>query len=354
MLVYPGDPCSFDGQLKPVPSVGACKPGKWACADQGAGVRTALCLGAVSPAPNDVCTPTNQVPADEDCDGTIDNDCACSGDVTCGLGACIGGVQRCINNKLGACSKVAGPAKCDSLSADGNCNGMPDKDEDICKCQGQAVGSTRLCPSNPKNPQCNNVSQTCVVSKDGSQAQWDKPCPSGVIDCRAGRDNNCNGQPDVEEEPCLPCFGLLSKPSPATEVFPDYDSKFGPIRVLGCGAVNGSRLNAPSQCRSDSQVGLKCQLCPMEAWLRMDPATQPKGGDYWVAETPASAKDVPCALRGQATGDACTNGRVCSPNGTCRSRGCDVANETRTYLGLGCGVNVIPPAAAAGSLCCCE
>jgi hypothetical protein len=352
MLVYPGDPCSFDSQLKPVPSVGACKPGKWACIDFGTGSPTASCFGATAPAP-ELCTlPT----ADEDCDGTIDNGCTCSGDVACGVGACSGGVQRCINNKLGACSKLAGQPKCDSADADGNCNGMPDKDEAVCKCQGQDVGSTRICPNNSKNAQCNNIKQTCVVSKDGSQAQWDIPCPSGFIDCRAGRDSNCNGQPDVEEEECHPCLslsGTTDKPSPATEVFPTSSAKGAPVRVLGCGHDEVTSVAAGSRCRSVSTLGLLCTLCPMEAWLNLDPGTVPQK-DYWTRETPVSPTVADCSFDlNPDAGGACRNGRVCASNQGCVGHDCRVPNYPKSYPGLGCGFNQTGPVKA-GALCCCQ
>jgi hypothetical protein len=207
-LVYPGDPCNFDNGT-PVPTLGACKPGKWACVDLGAGQRTATCLGAVGPK-LEVCTPLGQTPADDNCNGTVDEGCACtSGDTRpCGVGACTG-TQTCSAGAWGACNGPApGPRNCSS-TADNDCNGTPDKSEDFCICLGPAnqknpLGKTVLCGDFGSLNRCATVVRSCTLSLDGTRAKWDVPCERGVLDCSNGRDNDCQNGLDSKESQCVP------------------------------------------------------------------------------------------------------------------------------------------------------
>jgi hypothetical protein len=114
---------------------GVCRPGTQLCGDS--------CAGAVVPRPTDGCTTTTTVALDDDCDGRVDEDCACTeGDeVPCyrgppetrGVGACRAGSARCTRSagaapSFGACHGDVAPAPetCADLGQDDDCNGVTD------------------------------------------------------------------------------------------------------------------------------------------------------------------------------------------------------------------------------------
>jgi hypothetical protein len=147
VVVYPGDPCTQGPDGKPFNAVGACSAGAWACVDFGTGKRTAACLGAKGPT-NEVCTPSGATPADEDCDGTIDEGCQCTAGATrpCGQGDCTG-TQSCSGGVWGACSGTQ-PGKPDCRgTGDRDCNGVTDRTQVEClPCRG-----SNQSPVAPKN-----------------------------------------------------------------------------------------------------------------------------------------------------------------------------------------------------------
>lgn len=354
-LAYPGDPCNFDGDMNPVPTLGACKPGKWACVDLGAGERRATCLGAVTPKP-EVCTGAGGSPIDENCDGTADEGCACTNDDTrpCGQGACKG-TQRCEGSSWSACNgRAPGPRKCAVSGVDNDCNGTDDANEAFCRCAGptsagSAPGTTALCAQFGSQNQCASRTRSCRINTAGDQAGWDAECRSGRPDCENGADNDCTNAPDFAEQACAPCVTPIGAMLPA-ETFQNAPVDGTSKRVVGCSA-SVVKLNAAGICRSDPNVNLSCKLCPATAWLAQS-REMVTTGDYWMADELYSPVASNCSLTPNTA--ACAGGRVCASGGKCSQAGCSLG-ASLTFKALGCGnKSPIAGVATAGALCCCK
>ncbi|MEB2313269.1 MAG: MopE-related protein [Sorangiineae bacterium] len=108
--------------------VGACRHGTHTCVE---GEYPPTCDGEVLPAAAEAC---NGV--DDDCDGTVDEGCACSDGQTLpcyvgpagteGVGPCKGGVQTCAGGVWGACAGTVLPSAESCNGADDDCNGVID------------------------------------------------------------------------------------------------------------------------------------------------------------------------------------------------------------------------------------
>jgi hypothetical protein len=140
----------------------------------------------LAPAPTEACEGT-----DDDCDGAVDEDCAClNGDTqscysgpmgTQGMGTCAGGTQTCQGGAWGPCEGETTPAAeaCDGLDSD--CDGQVD--------DGDPGGGA-----------------ACMTGAPGVCAAGTTACVAGQVVCNQtavaspeacdGLDNNCNGQVD--------------------------------------------------------------------------------------------------------------------------------------------------------------
>jgi hypothetical protein len=111
-------------------SVGVCQAGVQVCQDDGS---WSICYGA-SYAASEI-EECNGL--DDDCDGYIDEGCACTGGTTqeCGsdVGSCVIGLQTCDNGTWGDCEGAVEsfPEVCGDL-LDNDCDGLVDYDDDNC------------------------------------------------------------------------------------------------------------------------------------------------------------------------------------------------------------------------------
>jgi hypothetical protein len=142
------------------------------------------CTGGVGPAP-EVCDGS----VDDNCNGVVDEGCACTNGYSrlCGssVGACKQGLQTCAAGAWGVCTGGTGPATEACDGVDNNCNGVVDEG---CGCTN---GQVMTCGSNVGR--CRVGTQTCTNGAWGSCAGAVGPVTEvcdGVVD------DNCNGQVD--------------------------------------------------------------------------------------------------------------------------------------------------------------
>jgi hypothetical protein len=153
---------------------------------------------------DDVCEPTMETcdQLDNDCDGDVDEGCACTAGATqpCwsgepstkNEGACKAGTQSCSNGAWGACAGqvLPSPEICNGL--DDDCNGSVDDGFDAVTC------GAGICQATIEKSCVNGVEQPC------------EPGPPAAEVCD-GLDNNCDGLVDEgcackkgDEKPCYP------------------------------------------------------------------------------------------------------------------------------------------------------
>jgi hypothetical protein len=193
-----------------LPGLGICRAGKKHCNDNGT---FGVCVGAIGKK-TEACD--NNL--DDDCDGTVNNGCACSpgdtrscGPAQAGTGVCKNGTQSCNTGAWGNCVGAVNPVvrNCGG-AADNDCNGTADNQESACACDGTtAVGGTRAC-STGQFGVCGAGTQTCGSA--GSIAAWGG-CVANTTpqprSCASANDNDCNGIADNVETACK-CDGTYS------------------------------------------------------------------------------------------------------------------------------------------------
>jgi Putative metal-binding motif len=177
--------CSADGSGG-FHCLGVCAPGALSCAAEFPG-----CSGAVIPTAEQ-CTASG-ASLDEDCDGAIDETCACesgssrscyagpSGAI--GQGACREGAQTCSGGAWGTCADqiLPAPETCTNQHTDDDCNGVVD---DV-----PGVGSP--CTDDTKVGACRDGTLQCMPGAPAPVCVGGKPSRE---QCDA-LDQDCDGNP---------------------------------------------------------------------------------------------------------------------------------------------------------------
>ncbi|HMI93403.1 MAG TPA: MopE-related protein [Polyangiales bacterium] len=194
--------------------VGGCSPdgsGGFSCRGHcAAGVRHCVdgafgaCAEATGPGTE---TCRDDQAGDEDCDGKIDEGCACSGNETqaCysvpsrqrGVGVCKDGQQQCVNGVFAACAGeiVAAAESCANPGKDDNCDGRVDNITNLGGlCFGPLPGNCRLGTAG-----CRNGRLECITAAAQPETRCD------------GFDEDCDGRTDetfafqTDEQNCGSC-----------------------------------------------------------------------------------------------------------------------------------------------------
>ncbi|HJL28802.1 MAG TPA: C-type lectin domain-containing protein [Polyangiaceae bacterium LLY-WYZ-15_(1-7)] len=261
------DPSSPDGSEDP--SLGTscdgsdsdfCEDGVSACSESGA---------IFCDEPGDTLEVCDDAMGDEDCDGTIDEGCACIGDETrpCGTdeGACERGTQRCVDGTFSGCEGGTGPADetCDGVDED--CDGTVDEGLTRACANDCGTGGVETCDagswvgcSAPPEPaeRCNDVDDDCDGSTDEalSRSCANRCGDTGTEMCAAGAWVGCDAPP----EPAETC----------NDVDDDCDGTTDEGLSRSCANACGD--TGTEMCAAGAWVGCTAPPEPMETCNTMD------------------------------------------------------------------------------------
>lgn len=301
-MCYPADTagCTVDAQGA-WHCNGLCTTGQASCDDT-----AEACSGAITPVAED-CAREVELAQDEDCDGAVDEGCACGNGMlrdcyagpvgTRGEGVCAPGTQTCEDSAWGPCTGQTLPSAetCDSTGTDQDCNGIED----------DVLGLGLACIAFDEKGECRNGTLRCTGDADPE-------CVAGEATTEVCDeiDQDCDGDPTngfdfSSSKTCGTCDLQCSSSDTCCEgacVDPDVFFQENPDHCGACGTSCGDgRYCCQGECLS---------------------ATGPM--------TPACACTDDCGDKA-CCGDACRDlekdkancgacGRKCAPGETC-SRG---------------------------------
>lgn len=365
---------------------GLCHTGVAAC-DAGA---AASCSGFVVAQAGDGCTPIGTLAVDDDCDGSVDEDCAACGAAattqscyvgptgTMGVGACRAGTQTCQGNGRWSPCDGTGPApeSCANLStgddaaADDDCNGVTD---DIPlrgePCDGAGLGRCALgardcvegslaCVSQPAIAElCNGIDDDCngpvdngfdLLGDEANCGVCGQSCAAGLACCNGSCVNtatdatNCGTCGSWAGEGLSCCGGESA------------DLRNDPMNCGACGRTCGAgRACCDGVCTDTGRDALHCGSCD-------DSCSSGQACCQSACRAPSSELCQGCAQDCEALGQVCCMGacvdtdedtascgacgRTCEPGDLCCDGTC--VPDDAAHCGS-CG-NVCAP----GDLCC--
>jgi len=243
-------------------TTGDCSGGAETCTDGSWGD----CEGGVEP-DDEACGG-----GDEDCDGTIDEGCACTPDGTtrpCGIdvGICELGMQTCASDTWSACEGGRTPSMETCNGEDDDCNGTVDGMERPCRvsmgicrpgvetcadgdwgaCLGGVEATVEACDAAMLDEDCDGMANedcACIDGVTGPCGTDVGECVAGTQTCSGGRFTGpCAGEVGPATETCEmamldeDCDGMTNEGCTCTE------GETQPCTMMGCGGMQTCRLD---------------------------------------------------------------------------------------------------------------
>ena len=340
-VCFPADQvgCTIDAETGKVSCKGLCAVGTQLCRNG----KLQACTGAIVPRAES-CNSSGGLAADEDCDGPIDEGCACTGtqprgcyagpNGTSNVGQCRAGTQTCDNGVLGPCTGAVVPTAetCGNPNSDDDCNGITDDIQDrgadctvatnmgICragKFQCQDGSADLVCVTNQPAPAelCNDLDDDCDGKTDETFMLQSDPnhCGSCSKVCAAS-DTCCNGQCvniKTDSNNCGGCgmtfvCGAAGGPGSCCDgMCMDFMSDTANCGMCGHACGNSEACCAGKCVNTNTDIN-NCGMCGMVCSAGMQPACCSGNCADLVSDNHCGTCDHACALD--------TNGMMCTCN----------------------------------------